>query len=332
MEPKHIYTSTGAKFWRHPDQMISFLHGTGKTVISTHISLTGECNLNCSYCSVSKRKKHEQLDVETIVNYISKLIPRGLKSVIFTGGGEPTIHPDWNEIVTKLRLFNLKFGLITNGVGLENRNLEIFDWIRISVNYPSYSKLMSQDVPRFNMKPNCTMGLSLIYTGKNKELLVSDMLRIAQRYKAKYIRLLPDCLPEELSKAHREINDWILSHPMYDTSIFLHQQKYHGTPYTDYCPQAYFRPYLSEIDGGTVFPCDSIVLNNKSRKFEMKYAICKANEIGDFIDGKIKQLFDPSKDCKGCVFHENVNMLHDWTRGAHQFYRFTHTIEHEEFV
>ena len=154
MEPKHIYTSTGAKFWRHPDQMISFLHGTGKSVISTHISPTGACNLNCEYCSVSKRKKHEQLSVETIESYIKSLIPRGLKAVIFTGGGEPTIHPDWNKIVNRLRLYNLKFGLITNGIDLWKRNLEMFDWIRISVNYPAFDKLMERGISSLQIKRN----------------------------------------------------------------------------------------------------------------------------------------------------------------------------------
>ena len=313
--------------------MISFLHGTGKSVISTHISPTGKCNLNCSYCSVSKRKKHEQLDIGTIKNYIKKLIPRGLKAVIITGGGEPTIHPDWDELVSHLRMYNLKFGLITNGIDLWKRNLEIFDWIRISVNYSAYNKLMQSAFQRpYQLKHNCTMGLSLIYTGDNKEFSVSALLHIAQKFSAKYIRVLPDCLPHDLDKSHREIDQWINDNPGFDTSIFLHQRKYHQTPISDYCPQAYFRPYLSEIDGGTVFPCDSVVLNNPKGKFEKKYAICKAEEIGDFLDGKIKQGFDPNKDCTGCVFTDNVNMLFDWTRGAHQFNRYTRPIDHEEFV
>lgn len=249
-----------------------------------------------------------------------------------TGGGEPTIHPQWDEIVSRLRLFNLKFGLITNGIDLEDRNLEIFDWIRISVNFPAFDRLMQQRLPEFSIKPNCTIGLSLIYTGLNKQFSISQLLHMAQLYDASYIRVLPDCLPENLREAHMEIDRWIQNHQEYNTSIFLHQLKYHGTPITDYCPQAYFRPYLSEIDGGTIFPCDSVVLNNPSGKFEKKYAICKTDKIGDFLDGKIKQKFNPNKDCKGCVFTENVNMLFDWTRGAHQFHLHTGNIDHEDFV
>lgn len=313
--------------------MISFLQGTGKTVISTHISPTGNCNLNCSYCSVSKREKHDQLEVDTILKYIKALIPRGLKAVIFTGGGEPTMHPQWDEIVKRLRLFNLKFGLITNGIDLWKRNLEIFDWIRISVNYPAYNKLMENTFHRpYQLKQNCTIGLSLIYDGLNKKFTVSELLHMAQKYRAEYIRVLPNCLPENLHMAHMEIDKWLNDYSAYDTSIFLHQLKYHGNPVTSYCPQAFFRPYLSEIDGGTVFPCDSVVLNNPTGKFDNKYAICKADQIGEFLDGRIDQEFDPTVDCKGCVFHENVNMLHDWTAGKHQFNEYIRSIEHEDFI
>jgi hypothetical protein len=48
-EKEHLFTSTGIKFWRHKDQMESYVNKTGKTIISTHISPEGACNLKCSY-------------------------------------------------------------------------------------------------------------------------------------------------------------------------------------------------------------------------------------------------------------------------------------------
>ena len=83
--------------------MISFVQGKGKSVITTHISPTGACNLNCDYCSVSQRKKHEKLDVVTILHYIHQLVERGLKAIIFTGGGEPTIYSEWNYMIEYLK-------------------------------------------------------------------------------------------------------------------------------------------------------------------------------------------------------------------------------------
>ena len=54
------YTSTGIKFWRHKSAMVSYRCGEPETIISTHISPEGRCNLSCPYCSVSRRKINER--------------------------------------------------------------------------------------------------------------------------------------------------------------------------------------------------------------------------------------------------------------------------------
>ena len=99
---EHRYTSTGIKFWGHQEQMESYREGTGHTVISTHISPTSRCNLNCSYCSVKKRERVHEIELDTIKDYVGKLKTRGLKAVILTGGGEPTSYPQFNELVKYL--------------------------------------------------------------------------------------------------------------------------------------------------------------------------------------------------------------------------------------
>ena len=57
-DAEHRFTSTGIKFWKHPDAMRSYRESTGRSVISTHISPEGRCNLTCDYCSVSHRSFH----------------------------------------------------------------------------------------------------------------------------------------------------------------------------------------------------------------------------------------------------------------------------------
>ena len=87
---EHKYTSTGIKFWRHPEQMNNYKNGNPNTVISTHISPEGACNLTCAYCSVTYRDTHSRIEMDVIKDYVTKLKTRGLKAAILTGGGEPT--------------------------------------------------------------------------------------------------------------------------------------------------------------------------------------------------------------------------------------------------
>jgi len=337
MEPIDIYTSTGVKFWYHPKQMLSYLHGTGKTIVSTHISPEGKCNLACSYCSVSRRNSHDRIQIDVIDKYISDLKSRGLKAVILTGGGEPTIYPYWNELMGLVKKWYLgggiKFGLITNGVDLEYRGpLNYFEWIRISINhFPGMEVRIGLDPLQINDK--CTVGMSMVFDDKNKALPQALVSHMADKVKAQYVRILPNCLPEELDDAHKEIDEWMHSPDINHTDKrFFHQYKIHKAPSVHFCPQAYFRPYLSEADGGTVFPCDSVVLNDKMAHFNSKWAICKASEILDFMDGKIKQKFNPEHDCKGCVFQSNIEMLRRWGQGEHQFHVTRKPIDHVDFI
>jgi len=329
-EQEHTYTSTGVKFWRHKDALDSYRFGTGKTIISTHISPEGSCNLNCSYCSVSKRKKFYRIDLETIKDYVSRLKSRGLKAVIITGGGEPTLYPFFNELVTWLKNEEkLSVALITNGTNthlVDKSVWRMFSWVRVSLNFiDDYEeKIKFPDI-------DGVLGASMVYIGQTLQEM-KDLSAFVDKRKVKYIRVLPNCLLEQDSL----INEHIKIQNMLDKlgdERFFQQYKLHGSPCSSICHQAYFRPYLSEVDGGTVFPCDSLVLNQEQMHFSHQYAICKPNEVLDFLDGKIGMKFDAKKLCSGCVFAENIRLLDEWYRtGSGKFGEFDRPLLHEEFV
>ncbi len=309
--------------------MINFAQGKSNTVISTHISPTSFCNLDCEYCSTANRKGVKDLPLDLIIDYIDQLVSRGLKSIIFSGGGEPTLYKHWTELMKHFRNgYKLKYGLITNGVNSHYRDLSIFDWIRVSFNYQAKDKI---NLDKRLLKKGCTVGSSLIYSHINKKFTIDELNHLVSRIGADYMRILPNCLPADLGPAHKEIDEF-LNDPSRPTQQFFHQMKHHSAPNVDYCTQVYFRPYLSEVDGGSVFPCDSIVLNDHLAEFNSKYIICKAGDVGKFLDGEIKQQFLPQKDCTGCVFHENVEMLRDWKIGKSEFHKYTKPIKHEDFI
>jgi MoaA/NifB/PqqE/SkfB family radical SAM enzyme len=58
----------------------------------------------------------------------------GVGAIEFTGGGEPTVHPDCVDIIGHAQALGMETGLVTNGVRLRDhevyRNL---DWLRISL-------------------------------------------------------------------------------------------------------------------------------------------------------------------------------------------------------
>lgn len=316
---ENTYTSTGSKFWGHQNSMESLRDGTGKTIISTHISPTGVCNLNCSYCSISSRDPKKTIPFETIKDYVIKLKSRGLKAVILTGGGEPTLYPHFNEMVRWIHDDQgLDIALITNGTNTNKVNKDVwkkFSWVRVSLNFIDdwQNKIKLPDTKG-------DLGCSLIYTGQTFEQM-KEIQKFIEGKNVRYVRVQPDIVQEydQLIKDHESL-DKILT--KLDDTRFFHQLKLYQKTETHVCHQAYFRPYLSEAGGGTVFPCDSVVHNADSNHHfsEKNFGICKAGEVLDFMDGKIKQKFDPCKDCR-CVFSDSVNMLTNWFKtGAGKFY------------
>ena len=328
-EKEHRYTSTGIKFWRHKEEMLSYRNDDGRTIISTHISPEGLCNLRCPYCSVTKRQKNNRISMDIIKDYVEKLKTRGLQAVIITGGGEPTLYPEFNELIKWLKNEEkLSVALITNGTNIDNITASVwkmFSWVRISLNFvDNYrSKIKFPQI-------NGVLGASMVYIGQTIEEM-KELSEFIPR-NVEYVRVLPNCLleQEQLIEEHKKIQ--FLLEQLNDKRFFQ-QYKLHGKPCSSICHQAYFRPYLSEVDGGTVFPCDSLVLNEKQMHFSKQYAICKPGEILDFLDKRIKLKFDATELCDGCVFSENIKLLDDWYRtGIGRFDQYKEEMIHEEFV
>lgn len=342
---EHQFTSTGIKFWKHRNQMDNYRSNAVGTVVSTHISPEGACNLKCPYCSVTYRDTHSRIELDVIKQYVDDLCQRGLKAVVLTGGGEPTAYKYFNDLVLWLKQRGLSVALITNGT-LSDRVAvwDAFSWVRVSINFfDGWENKIN--IPQNVIGDNCVLGFSMVYTAEHEAMseLVSGRLSLmkrvaamADKFNARYVRILPNCLMDqrELLLQHRAIDADLNE---LDDPRFFHQHKIHGAPKCGKCHQAYFRPYLSEEKyhgndkPGTVYPCDSVVLNHGYQHFAKKYQICHASDVLKFLDGDIQMEFDPRTDCTGCVFTDNVNMLDDWVSSGISHFTEDELL-HEEFI
>lgn len=342
-EMEHRFTSTGVKFWRHKDAMESYKAGAGRSIVSTHVSPEGRCNLKCSYCSVSERTLHSTIELPRIKLYIERLASRGLKAVILTGGGEPTLYKDFNPLAEWILEQGLDLALITNGTQFKRVSdavLQGLSWVRVSMNkFKKWEDLITLPIERLG--PQTTYGLSLCHSGDNKDPeFVRAVAAFAQRHSVSYVRVLPDCMlpQEQLVREHQELVSMLGDVP--GGERFFHQFKVHAAPCQSKCHQSYFRPYLSEaVDPdtgkpGLVFPCDSVVLNDQAQRFKPLFALCPPEGILDYLDARIPQPFDATLHCSGCVFTRNVDMLDRFVRGEEdRFAEFANTeVRHENFV
>lgn len=101
--------------------------------ISVELHLTDHCNLQCEWCTDKElRKNKATLDLKVIEKLFCELGRSGT-GVTLEGGGEPTLHPCFREVVEVGKKFHIDMGLISNGIIDISDYVKEFKWIRISL-------------------------------------------------------------------------------------------------------------------------------------------------------------------------------------------------------
>jgi len=125
--------------------------------ISINLDLTSACNFSCPFCVDSKLiNAGKSLTLEEVKKTIHTLHSHGLLSVILIGGGEPTLHKDFGEIVRYIKSKRLQIGIVTNGSRLEKieavvEELREKDWIRISIDAAGEGVFKDLHLPKTQM-------------------------------------------------------------------------------------------------------------------------------------------------------------------------------------
>ena len=78
------------------------------------IELTNHCNLRCNHCFDNRHSADGNLKIEIIEKILSGAKDHGFDNISFTGG-EPTLHPEFIEILGMVFDAGLKCGFVTNG-------------------------------------------------------------------------------------------------------------------------------------------------------------------------------------------------------------------------
>jgi MoaA/NifB/PqqE/SkfB family radical SAM enzyme len=85
-----------------------------------HLELTNICDFNCVFCPKTfMTRKPGYMDTELALRAISEIGKHGMaEKVTFHVMGEPTLHPDFFDILDHAASENVPVGLTTNGGGL----------------------------------------------------------------------------------------------------------------------------------------------------------------------------------------------------------------------
>ena len=122
----------------HPDVVARWMKGENIYPIELEVGLTNACNHRCIFCAVDYTGyQPDRIDSGLFIKNLEELAPRGVKSVIYAGEGEPLLHKDAPDIINRTKRFGIDAALSTNGVLLTpevlRECLKSLTWIRFSV-------------------------------------------------------------------------------------------------------------------------------------------------------------------------------------------------------
>ena len=124
----------------------------GKDIIPTHVQiiLSDLCNQNCGdWCAYrapdgfstenfadedGNKNPNRMIPTAKAKEILDDCAALGVEAIEFTGGGEPTVHPDCFEIIEYAQNLGLDTGLVTNGVRLKDHpSVHRLKWLRVSL-------------------------------------------------------------------------------------------------------------------------------------------------------------------------------------------------------
>lgn len=179
----------------HPDTVAKWLRGENIYPIELEIGLTNACNHRCIFCAVDYTGyKPQRIETGLLEKNLEELAPKGLKSIIYAGEGEPLLHKDAPDIINRTKALGIDAALSTNGVLLTPEVsadcLKSLTWIRFStagITDATYDKIQCGrpgDLGKVlaNMqgavqvkkeqKLNTTIGVQLLLLPDNKDEIV----------------------------------------------------------------------------------------------------------------------------------------------------------------
>ena len=173
-----LYNFDSHKLQYHPERISIWQNNTGIVYpLYLEISPTNACNYSCQFCALdycSKNKEIKFLSFQCMDAILSELSQCGLKSILYSGAGEPFMHPDMPRLIKLTHDSGIDTAVNTNMLLFVpekiNECLAELTWLRISINAgaPETYSLIHKSPPDAFHKVLSNIEYAVEYKKKHK--------------------------------------------------------------------------------------------------------------------------------------------------------------------
>lgn len=208
----------------HIDRLLEWKQGGKPSPVTLEWDLTNVCSLGCMYCHFAHthvkgpwlgKKPSEPVgyhstgsvaNFDLVLRVLGEASEAGVQGVVWTGGGEPTLHPRWQDIVSAAEVVGLEQGMYTLGGHFTERSGRhlgrIAKWVIVSLDAAdgeTYAAEKRVSAERFQKAcqgiqwlsgHNATIGVSFLLHAGNWENTL-QMLALGRALGANYVTFRP---------------------------------------------------------------------------------------------------------------------------------------------
>jgi len=254
----------------------------------------------------------------------------GMKSVTITGGGEPLMHHNINEMIKLFNSRNIEVGLVTNGSLIERLStLENITWIRISSTdylkeqFKSIGTTLNNFLHRLDnvVENNKNVDWSFSHVlGKEPDFhLIRKLLDFANEHNFTHMRIVNDIfIADQLTDEMNRIINYHRNLKI-DDSIVNYQDRSEWTKGYNPCYLSILKPVIGA--DGYIYPCcgTQYALKEPSRDYEELMRMGHINNLEDVLSN---QWFFDGSICYKCYYGNYNRVLKVLMKG----------LKHKEFV
>jgi hypothetical protein len=285
----------------HP-QLAEHMAGRRVYPVGIEISPSGVCNATCECCFYANGDlggfRKVFLDKSRLYDLFEEAAELGIKAITWTGGGDPSLHPDIRWLVVGAHATALDQGMFTNALAMPRFDPSLLQWIRVTMTDRPYKP----DCIRA-LRPCKTLGFAFNYRGAKEDgAYLLETLKLAEEVGADYVQCRPAL------KFHGEtvaIEPPSFTHPLMIVADYKFEEAKHKHPYKR-CEAWKFCPFLWE-DGNL----DICAYHRKDEGFT----------LGNIYKDSLKDILDRAPEyvpvvdnCQVCCKLNEANLLVDRLR------------------
>ena len=277
-------------------------------IVPVHVQFnpTNRCNLKCEFCSCGNRDQAKEMPIEEVKILVSRLSHLGTQAVTITGGGEPLMHRNFDDVISEFFYKGMEIGLVSNGKLLDKVDpltLKKVRWCRVSCSddRPLDGALYKSICSAVERVRSVDWAFSYVITKEPNIRNILIAIEIANDLDFTHVRLVNDLMsPDDVPSGwvHEEIVKEGL-----DDSRVIYQDRKEFSKGTKKCYLSLLKPVIDA--DGFIYPCCGVQYARDPMDLKLHPAM-RMGHVDDLVHIYERQIPFDGSVCARC-YYENYN-------------------------